>query len=142
MGHIPNCYLNLVDYQHLTHCKQCLNINFITLLPNDLFIRRILKILEISLPYENSFNQYNNPYSHIAMFIKMCIEYGVSNNLEKWRNERYFLTSQSRAWETGRDGMSYINENSFSRCIIEKSDGLTKVGLHLKYLKQSEIMHI
>ena len=25
--------------------------------------------------------------------------------------------------------MSYINENSFSRWIIEKSDGLTKVGL-------------
>ena len=24
-------------------------------------IRRILKILEIPLPYENSFNQYNNP---------------------------------------------------------------------------------
>ena len=27
-------------------------------------IRRILKILEIPLPYENSFNQYNNPYNH------------------------------------------------------------------------------
>ena len=25
---------------------------------------RILKILEIPLPYENSFNQYNNPYKH------------------------------------------------------------------------------
>ena len=27
-------------------------------------IRRILKIMEIPLPYENSFNQYNNPYNH------------------------------------------------------------------------------
>ena len=27
-------------------------------------IRRILKTLEIPLPYENSFNQYNNPYNH------------------------------------------------------------------------------
>ena len=36
---------------------------------------------------------------------------------------------QSRAWETDKPGMSYINENSFSRWIIEKSDGLTKVGL-------------
>ena len=27
-------------------------------------IRRILKILEIPLPYENSFNQDNNPYNH------------------------------------------------------------------------------
>ena len=26
-------------------------------------IRRILKIPEILLPYENSFNQYNNPYN-------------------------------------------------------------------------------
>ena len=43
-------------------------------------IRRILKILEIPLPYENSFNQYNNPYNH-EMFIKMFGEYGVSNDL-------------------------------------------------------------
>ena len=33
------------------------------------------------------------------------------------------------AWETGKSGMSYINENSFSRWIIEKSDGLTTLGL-------------
>ena len=36
---------------------------------------------------------------------------------------------QSRAWEAGKSGMSYINENSFSRWIIEKSDGLTTIGL-------------
>ena len=27
-------------------------------------IWRILKIPEIPLPYENTFNQYNNPYNH------------------------------------------------------------------------------
>ena len=43
-------------------------------------IRRILKILEIPLPYENSFNQYNNPYNY-EKFIGICSEYGVSNNL-------------------------------------------------------------
>ena len=91
-------------------------------------IRRILKILEIPLPYENSFNQYNNPYNH-EMFIGICSEYGVSNDLTKWRNQKYFSTWQSRAWETGKPGMSYINENSFSRWIIEKSDGLTTLGL-------------
>ena len=91
-------------------------------------IRRILKILEIPLPYENSFNQYNNSYSH-EKFIGICSEYGVSNNLTKWRNQKYFSTWQSRAWETGKPGMSYINENSFSRWIIEKSDGLTTLGL-------------
>ena len=45
-------------------------------------IRRILKIIEIPLPHENSFNQYNNPYNH-EMFIKVCGEYGVSNDLIK-----------------------------------------------------------
>ena len=91
-------------------------------------IRRILKILEIPLPYENSFNQYNNPYNH-EKFIGICSEYGVSNDLTKWRNQKYFSTWQSRAWETGKPGMSYINENSFSRSIIEKSDGLTMLSI-------------
>ena len=91
-------------------------------------IRRILKILEIPLPYENSFNQYNNPYNH-GKFIGICSEYGISNDLTKWRNQKYFSTWHSRAWETGKPGMSYINENSFSRWIIEKSEGLTTLGL-------------
>ena len=91
-------------------------------------IRRILKILEIPLPYENSFNQYNSPYNH-EKFIGICSEYGISNDLTKWRNQKYFSTWQSRAWETGKSLMSYINENSFSRWIIEKSEGLTTLGL-------------
>ena len=91
-------------------------------------IRRILKKLEIPLPYENSFNQYNNPYNH-EMFIGICSEYWVSKDLTKWRNQKYFSTWQSRAWETNKPGMSYINENSFSRWIIEKSDGLITLGL-------------
>ena len=45
-------------------------------------VKRILKILEIPLPYENSFNQYNNPYNH-EKFIGICSEYGVSNDLTK-----------------------------------------------------------
>ena len=91
-------------------------------------IRRILKIPEIPLPYENSFNQFNNPYNH-GKYIHICSEYGVSNDLTKWRNQKYFSTWQSRAWETNKPGMSYINENSWSRWIIEKSDGLTTLGL-------------
>ena len=87
-----------------------------------------MKILEIPLPYENSFNQDDNLYNH-EKFIGICSEYGVSNDLTKWRNQKYFSTWQSRAWETGKQGMSYIDENSFSRWIIEKSDGLTMLGL-------------
>ena len=63
------------------------------------------------------------------MFIKIYGEYVVSNDLTNWRNQRYFSTWQSRAWVTGKPGMSYFNENSFSRWIIEKSDGLTTLGL-------------
>ena len=91
-------------------------------------IRRIFKIPEIPLSYENSFNQYSNPYTH-EKFIKICGEYGVSNDLINWRNQKYFSMWQSRAWETGKPGMSYINENSLSRWIIEKSDDLTTLGL-------------
>ena len=91
-------------------------------------IRRILKILEIPLPYVNTFNQYNNPYNH-EKFTGICSEYGVSNDLTKWRNQKYFSTWQSRAWKTGKLGMLYINENSFSRWIIEKSEGLTTLGI-------------
>ena len=109
-------------------------------------IRRILKRLEIPLPYKNSFNKYNNPYNH-EKFKKVCVEYGVnykgedsdenkvsdekkdSCDLTKWRNQKYFSTWQSRAWEMGKPGMSYINENSFSRWIIGKSDGITKPGI-------------
>ena len=91
-------------------------------------IRRISKILEIPLPYENSFNQYNNLYNH-EKFIGICSEYGVSNDLTKWRNQKYFSTWQSRGWETNKPGMSHINESSFSRWIIEKLEGLTILGL-------------
>ena len=91
-------------------------------------IRRILNGLEIPLPYENSFNKYNNPYNH-KKIIKICKEYGVSCDLTRWRNQKYFATWQSRAWETGRPGMSYINTNSFSRWIIKKSDGITRPGI-------------
>ena len=78
-------------------------------------IRRIVKILEIPLPYENSHNKYSNSYNH-EMFIKICGEYGVSNDLTSWRNKKYFSTWQSRTWETGKPGLSYINENS---CIFD-----------------------
>ena len=62
----------------------------------------------------------------IVMKIKLVMD---SCDLTKWRNQKYFSTWQSRAWETGKPGMSCINENSFSRWIIEKSDGITKPGI-------------
>ena len=35
-------------------------------------IRRILNRLKIPLPYENSFNKYDNPYSHETL-VKVCV---------------------------------------------------------------------
>ena len=81
-------------------------------------IRRILNRLKIPLPYEDTFNKYNNPYSY-EKIIEIYKEYGVSDenkdgdenkvsdekkdscDLTKWRNQRYFTTWQSRAWEMG-----------------------------------------
>ena len=62
-------------------------------------IRRILKILEIPLPYDNSFKQYNNLYNH-EKFIGICSEYGVSNDLTKWRNQKYFSMWQTSQTST------------------------------------------
>ena len=53
-------------------------------------IRRILKILEIPLPYENSVNQSNNPYNH-EKFIGICGEYGVSKDFSKMEESKAFL---------------------------------------------------
>ena len=68
----------------------------------------------------------NNPYNN-ATFIGICIEYGVSSDLTKWKNHYVYATWQSKAWETGKPGMSILNDDSFSRWIIGKSDGLTTI---------------
>ena len=65
----------------------------------------------------------------MVLIVPICSEYKVNNDVTKWRNQKYFSTWQSRAWETGSSGRSYITENLFSRWIIEKLDGLTKIGL-------------
>ena len=44
------------------------------------------------------------------MFIKVCGQYGVSNDLTKWRNQKYFSTWQSRAWETGKPACHILME--------------------------------
>ena len=47
-------------------------------------IRRILKILEIPLPYENFFNQYNNLYNH-EKFVGICRQNGIIKSISQHR---------------------------------------------------------
>ena len=93
-------------------------------------IRRILERFKIPLPFENSLNQYNNPYNH-ERFMEICGEYEFSNDLKEWRNQKYFSTWQPIDLVKGTGGVTYtdINDNSFSRWIIENTSGLTKIGL-------------
>ena len=45
-------------------------------------IRRILKIPEIPLPYENSFNQYNNPYSLFSIYVRSHVTFASAILME------------------------------------------------------------
>ena len=54
-------------------------------------------------------------------FIGICSEYGVSNDLTKWSNQKYFSTWQSRAWETGKPGMSYMNKITKNDLILNST---------------------
>ena len=75
-----------VSVEHLNAKKTM--IRSIYRFPVYYHIRRILKTIEIPLPYENSFNQYNYPYNH-EKFIKICGEYGVSNDLINNKKRSY-----------------------------------------------------
>ena len=56
---------------------------------------------------------------HHEKFMNICCEYGVTNDLTKWRNQKYFSMWQSRDWETGKPDMSYIIK-------IHSPDGLLR----------------
>ena len=56
-------------------------------------IRRVIKRLQTPLPFESSFNQYDNPYNKEA-FLKLCSEYGVDSDVGKYRNKYFFSSWQ------------------------------------------------
>ena len=79
-----------------------------------------MKRLQVRLPYEE------NLYSG-EKFLKLCNDYGVSNDLTKYRNEGFYRTyQQNRGWPN-----DYINDNSMTHWIIEKSQGFMKVVLYM-----------
>ena len=84
-------------------------------------VRRVLKRLQAALPHEAGFSPYDNPYTN-EEFFKICEDY-VPCNPMKYRDEKFFGTHQHGGWS------DYINQDSMTRWIIEKSQGFTDVGL-------------
>ena len=87
--------------------------------------RRVLKRSQVPLPHESSFNASDNPYTS-SEFLKICEDYGVSNDPMWNRDEKFYWSYQL--------GVGWPNDNpgpdSMTRWIIEKSDGFTDVGLY------------
>ena len=56
-------------------------------------MRRVLKRLQVPLPYESGFNATDNPYSSMG-FCKICEDYEVLHDPTKYRNEKSYWTYQ------------------------------------------------
>ena len=87
-------------------------------------VRRILKKLQVPLPHETGFNAADNPYTE-SEFFKVCEDYRVPNDPMKYRDEKFYWTYQRGiGWPN-----DYIDPDSMTRWIIEKSVGFTDIGL-------------
>ena len=56
-------------------------------------VRRVLKRLQVPLPYESGFNAANNPFSSEGFF-KICEDYEVPHDSMKYRDEKFYWTYQ------------------------------------------------
>ena len=84
-----------------------------------------MKRLQVPLPHETGFNTADNPYTS-SEFFKICEDYGVPNNPVKYWDEKFYWTDQCGVgWPN-----DYIDPDSMTRWIIEKSEGFTDVGLY------------
>ena len=52
-------------------------------------VRRVLKRLQTPLPHKTDFNAADNPYTE-SEFLKICEDYGVSNNPMRYRDEKFY----------------------------------------------------
>ena len=85
-------------------------------------IRRMLYDLEVRLPGESGFNSLNNPFNR-NKFFSILSAYGIADHSGRlWENQYIFSTHQG-------GGMRYIDKDSWSRWIMSKSNGLTRVGM-------------
>ena len=89
-------------------------------------MRRVLKRLHVPLPHEAGFNAADNPYTN-EKFFRICEDYKVPNDPMKYMDEKFYWTYQCEVgWPD-----DYIGPDLMTRCIIEKSQGFTNVGLHI-----------
>ena len=91
-------------------------------------IRKILNELEVALPGERRFKKLNNQWSTEA-FHSITSQYGLSSDETAWKNQYFFTSYQSQRRDFETPGVALFDENSWSRWIIEKSDGLTRIGI-------------
>ena len=84
-------------------------------------IRKILKKLRVSLPFQSGFDKFNNRYDK-TRYNKLIAEYRLSSDQTIWRNQFFFSSYQGNK-------LAYLNESSWARWIIPKSEGLTQIGI-------------
>ena len=118
-----------ISSQHLTNEKHLLVMS-LYLFHVYYHIRRIIKQMEIPLPFEKSYQQFDNPYNK-EEFLKVCNEYGVDPDPQKYKGEYFFSSHQKNAPDIPRPGLSQFNKDSMMRWVIEKSHGFTKSGLFM-----------
>ena len=92
-------------------------------------VRRVLKRLQVPLPYKTSFNVADNPYTE-SEFFKICENYRIPNDPMKYQDEKFYWSYQRGVhWPN-----DYLGPDPMTQWIIETSVGFTDVGL----LKVSE----
>ena len=86
-------------------------------------IRRILYELKVKLPFEKGFDAHKTEYDKEG-YREICQDYGVNDDETNWRNEYVFSTDQGGS-------LTGLNQDSWSRWIMPKSQGLTRQGVEM-----------
>lgn len=81
-----------------------------------------MKELLVVLPFESKFEKYNYRYDQ-TRYNKISAEFHLNSDQSIWRNQYFFSTYQGSK-------LVYIEQNSWSRWILEKSKGLTRIGVN------------
>ena len=92
-------------------------------------VKKVLKRLQVPLPYESRFYAANNPFS-----FKLCKDYDVPHNPMRYHSEKFFGTHQHGGWS------DYIGPDSIKCWVIENLRDLQMWG-PTKYQKVSGLMH-